>query len=789
MLEIEKEMIGTVRVLKLRGRFDSFGATIFDQEVASLGANSRSIVLEVSQVSYLSSMGVRALLKTQKALKAGGGGIILSGAPAFLQKVLELSGVLRHFSSAAGLEEALRLAERSAPLISVPAEREVEGRRYRITDLGTGGATLDIWGNPVLEHGKVVSAGDLVPASLPDLGMAFGIGGFGLDREGASQVLGEFVAAGELAGVVPADPYGVPDYVLAEDPPAAEIYIASAAGFTGSPSSYLECDEREPILLMQLVDHVLDATGPAAAAEGLPVGMVVYAETRNVTTSRYPRLEDITAGRPSRESNPNAQGLLLIGIGARRDLERSPEGVPLPWFLKGGCFRTGKGNSFHGHAFLLNKLDEWRPSPILEDILQDMRNLDLLAGTAHLEPATVVLRPRAWIYRLAALRSASEKLLRIEAGERLIEPWDQIARRLFPDAARVVLEPLRGGYVGKTFRAIPYALDGRRMLPSVLKLGPEAVIEREVRAFHESVEKYILNNSTSIMGRASSGKWGGIRYTFVGVSGPESRLTWLAEHYRNRPAEEVLALLGRLFTHVLKPWYGQPRWEEIRPYQEHDPLVLFPQILEDGEKVTGISAEAEVLPCPELGLELPNPFRFLKYEYPARKDQVFLWYRCVSHGDLNMQNILVDEKENLYIIDFSETGVRNAVSDFARLEAIAKIEMTRLEGESDLKALLGFEAGLASPSRLGEAAPYRYGGDDPMVEKAYRAISLLRGYADRVTLFEENIVPYLLALLEWTYPVVSYGMATPLQKRFAAYSAGLIVRKIIELEAHQMDSR
>jgi hypothetical protein len=42
-----------------------------------------------------------------------------------------------------------------------------------------------------------------------------------------------------------------------------------------------------------------------------------------------------------------------------------------------------------------------------------------------------------------------------------------------------------------------------------------------------------------------------------------------------------------------------------------------------------------------------------------------------------MQNILVDDVDNVYLIDFSETRQRSAVSDFARLEAIFLIECTR----------------------------------------------------------------------------------------------------------------
>jgi hypothetical protein len=259
-------------------------------------------------------------------------------------------------------------------------------------------------------------------------------------------------------------------------------------------------------------------------------------------------------------------------------------------------------------------------------------------------------------------------------------------------------------------------------------------------------------------------------------------LSWLTAHYRARPTEELIPVFENIFTNILKPWYGQPKWERIFPYAEHDPLGLFPATLGDADRELGISPDAEFLHCRELDVELPNPFHFLKHQFPMRKGRSQLWYTAVTHGDLNMQNILLDERDNIYIIDFSETRSRDIVSDFARLECILKIEMTRLEGEEDLRALLDFEVGLISACGLHETPPFKYRGSDKEVEKAYRIICLLRSCADRVTVFETDMIPYLLALLQWTYPVVCYTSVSKLQKRFAAYSAGIIVRKILELE-------
>ena len=159
-----------------------------------------------------------------------------------------------------------------------------------------------------------------------------------------------------------------------------------------------------------------------------------------------------------------------------------------------------------------------------------------------------------------------------------------------------------------------------------------------------------------------------------------------------------------------------------------------------------------------------------------------MWYTAVCHGDLNLRNVLVDELDNLYVIDFSETRPRNAVSDFARLEAVLKFEMSRLDTAEDLRAMLEFEEGLTSVTALDEPPPFRYRGDDPLAARAHAVITLLRRCADRVTLFERDVVPYWLAILEWTYSVVCYRQVSFRHKRYAACSAALICRSIMQLE-------
>ena len=126
--------------------------------------------------------------------------------------------------------------------------------------------------------------------------------------------------------------------------------------------------------------------------------------------------------------------------------------------------------------------------------------------------------------------------------------------------------------------------------------------------------------------------------------------------------------------------------------------------------VLGVSADSERLPCPELGRDLLNPYYFLQHEFPRRRHRSRLWYTSICHGDLNMQNVLVDERDNIYVIDFSETRPRNIVSDFARLEPIRQVRAgaDRVKRRSASDA--AFRAGTAVRDRARPDAAEEYPG-------------------------------------------------------------------------------
>ena len=76
--------------------------------------------------------------------------------------------------------------------------------------------------------------------------------------------------------------------------------------------------------------------------------------------------------------------------------------------------------------------------------------------------------------------------------------------------------------------------------------------------------------------------------------------------------------------------------------------------------------------------------------------------------------------------------------------------------------MLDFEQGLMSATALDQTAaePSIPGRTRPWTRRT-PSIKLVRWLADTATLFETDMVPYWLALLEWTLPVVVFRQCQP----------------------------
>jgi serine/threonine protein kinase len=284
-----------------------------------------------------------------------------------------------------------------------------------------------------------------------------------------------------------------------------------------------------------------------------------------------------------------------------------------------------------------------------------------------------------------------------------------------------------------------------------------------------------------VLGAEFHGDTGALRYNFVGIGGESSQLKWLTDYYHKSDLAFLEPLFDKIFLHILKPWYGQPVSKTIYPFRDHNPTVtFFPHIYKTVGDLFSISADERYLTLPESDTPILNPYWFLKHEYNNRRDWSISYFTSICHGDLNMQNILLDENMNVYLIDFSETKPRSVISDFARLEAIFLIDNAPVENKTDMADYLHFISNFYSCKLLSEIPEISYSGkhSDKVLKNAALTVKM-REYAFTSARGNADLVPYYIALLEWVLPVVCYYSMPELQKRVSLVVSSILCEKIL----------
>jgi anti-sigma B factor antagonist len=84
---------GNILKVALEGRMDLQGAQEIDLKFSGYTANKRAVIVDMSAVNFLASMGIRTLLMVAKAVSGRGGKLVLFNPTNNVAKVLETAGV------------------------------------------------------------------------------------------------------------------------------------------------------------------------------------------------------------------------------------------------------------------------------------------------------------------------------------------------------------------------------------------------------------------------------------------------------------------------------------------------------------------------------------------------------------------------------------------------------------------------------------------------------------------------------------------------------------------------
>lgn len=88
-----EELEGGVTRVILEGRLDIEGAAAVDMRMNVIAGTKKAVVIDMQKVSFLGSMGLRALVIPARAIKGKGGKVVIFGPNELVEKVLKSGGI------------------------------------------------------------------------------------------------------------------------------------------------------------------------------------------------------------------------------------------------------------------------------------------------------------------------------------------------------------------------------------------------------------------------------------------------------------------------------------------------------------------------------------------------------------------------------------------------------------------------------------------------------------------------------------------------------------------------
>ncbi|MDZ4122430.1 MAG: STAS domain-containing protein [Candidatus Cloacimonadaceae bacterium] len=97
-----------VNILSLNGKLDAMTSSILDNALAPvLSSETPKIIIDFADLSYVSSAGLRVLLKTAKQLQTIQGRLVLCNMKDFIREVFDISGFSSILTICESCEKAL----------------------------------------------------------------------------------------------------------------------------------------------------------------------------------------------------------------------------------------------------------------------------------------------------------------------------------------------------------------------------------------------------------------------------------------------------------------------------------------------------------------------------------------------------------------------------------------------------------------------------------------------------------------------------------------------------------
>jgi protein-tyrosine phosphatase len=368
----------------------------------------------------------------------------------------------------------------------------------------------------------------------------------------------------------------------------------------------------------------------------------------------------------------------------------------------------------------------------------------------------------------------------IEGDESLDDTDTRLVRYLCRDSRKVSLKALAGGYSGNVVMSCKSEdIYGHRQVPHVIKIGEQGEIGKERTAF-ERIESVMGNNAPQIAEFADYGGRGGLKYRYAAMGG-DIASTFKSIYCSGAPKEKIDDFLHTVFVDRLGRFYSAARREDSNLFEYYGIVPGYAERMKQKiEKVLGAPADDEQLRLPS-GESFANPYHFYKNSLPEIYSRGrFSSYFSYVHGDLNGANIIIDQHENVWLIDFALTHFGQVLRDFVKLESDIMYIFTPVKNEEDLSEAVRLTDILLKPRELNEPLPdtEETGLKKRDMIKAFETIKLIRSYTAEYTKEDRNVLPRLIGQLWYSGRDLTLVESDRWQKLWALYTASKAAEKI-----------
>jgi anti-anti-sigma factor len=279
-VEISRRYSRDTVELSVAGRLDGYWsdhlASALDEEIR-LGRHH--LLLDLSEVVFLSSAGIGVLVKSYNDLDSIRGSLSIWKASERVRKVIEICGLDQMLLAKEDiLQDDKRVPYSTSSLVRHVERAEASFDVYALA--AEAGLTCRILGDAKLIDGCRFSKENCYSMDFPDSSFAIGLGALGENFDECRSRFGEFIAVAGAVAYQPTDGTNVPDHLVAAGKSLSHVQVCygiACEGLTAGPFSTLlrfqAGHDGGPVTLTQLVDSCLEI------ADSKRLGIVMVAES------------------------------------------------------------------------------------------------------------------------------------------------------------------------------------------------------------------------------------------------------------------------------------------------------------------------------------------------------------------------------------------------------------------------------------------------------------------------------------------------------------------------------